>query len=151
MENQKTIDVLNSLIQINNDRMDGYDHASNETDESDLRDMFSVLSATSRKCNEELIEQVEELGGEPIEGTTASGKIYRVWMDVKAALTKKDRKAILDSCEYGEDWAVKTYENVLKDKTGDLTSELNQIVREQYQWIKKDHDKVRNMRDSVPA
>jgi len=29
-------------------------------------------------------------------------------MDVKAALTGKDRKAILNSCEYGEGWATNT-------------------------------------------
>lgn len=31
-------------------------------------------------------------------------------MDVKAALTGKDRKAILNSCEYGEDIAKDSYE-----------------------------------------
>lgn len=33
METAKTIDVLNELITINNDRIEGYQTASNETDE----------------------------------------------------------------------------------------------------------------------
>jgi hypothetical protein len=33
--------------------------------------------------------------GTPEEGTRITGKFFRVWMDVKAALTNKDRKAIL--------------------------------------------------------
>ena len=146
-----TIIALNSLIQINNDRLDGYQHASQETDEPDLKELFQVLSETSRKCNDELTEQVSKLGGTPTEGTTASGKIYRIWMDVKAAVTSRERKAILASCEYGEDWAVKTYDNVLKDNVTDLSAEQVQMIRDQYQWIKRDHDTVRNMRDAVAA
>ncbi|CAN5250106.1 hypothetical protein BH09BAC3_BH09BAC3_19330 [soil metagenome] len=147
----KTIVALNNLIQINNDRLNGYQHALKETEEGDLKDLFEVFSATSRKCNDELSEQVSKLGAIPTEGTTASGKFYRIWMDVKSALTNKDRKAILASCEYGEDWAVKTYDNVLKNNIDDLTPEQIQMVREQYQWIKRDHDTIRNMRDAVPA
>ncbi len=147
----KTIVALNNLIQINNDRLNGYQHALKETEEVDLKDLFEVFSATSRKCNDELSEQVSKLGATPTEGTTTSGKFYRIWMDVKSALTNKDRKAILASCEYGEDWAVKTYDNVLKDNINDLTAEQMQMVREQYQWIKRDHDTIRNRRDAVPA
>jgi uncharacterized protein (TIGR02284 family) len=151
MNNQKSIDLLNSLVQINNDRLDGYEHAIKETDESDLKNLFTRLSATSRKCNNELITEVGNLGGKATEGTTASGKLYRIWMDVKAAATKKDRKAILNSCEYGEDWAVKTYKTALNDTAANLPSDLKQMVRDQYEQIRSDHDKVKNLRDLVAA
>ncbi|MFV5690362.1 PA2169 family four-helix-bundle protein [Flavobacterium sp. ZT3R25] len=68
-------------------------------------------------------------------------------MDVKAALTGKDRKAILNSCEYGEDVAVNTYEKALKDDIEDLTSEQREMLEAQYRLIKADHDKVKNLRD----
>lgn len=110
MEREKTIDVLNSLITINNDRIEGYETASEGTEEHDLKTLFARFISTSQKCKRELIMEVRTLGGEVAEGTKTSGKIYRIWMDVKAALTGKDRKAILDSCEYGEDEAQDTYE-----------------------------------------
>ena len=70
-------------------------------------------------------------------------------MDVKSALTGKDRKAILNSCEYGEDVAVKTYKEVLENHAEDLTEDQLTMVEEQYNLIKADHDKVKSLRDSL--
>ncbi len=149
MENEKAIAVLNKLITINNDRIEGYQTASEETEEQDLKSLFSEFIANSEKCKRELITEVNRLGGEIAEGTKASGKFFRVWMDVKAALTGKDRKAILESCEFGEDEAKGTYEDVLQDDLGNLSAEQQNLVRAQHSILKADHDKVKSMRDSV--
>ena len=148
MSNEKSIDVLNTLIEINNDRIEGYETASKETDESDLKNLFASLIATSNKCKAELTEEVSRLGGTPIEGTKITGKFFRAWMDVKAALTGKDRKAILNSCEYGEDVAVATYDKALDNNLdGDLGVEQRSIILAQREWIKADHDQVKALRD----
>lgn len=149
MENQKSIDALNTLIEINNDRIEGYETASKETDETDLKTLFAQLAQTSEECREELVDEVEELGGTAAEGTKVSGKFFRVWMDVKAALTGKDRKAILSSCEYGEDVAVNAYRKVLEDDAEDLTPDQVNMLEEQYELIKSDHDTVKSLRDSL--
>jgi len=143
--NQKSIDVLNNLLEINNDRIEGYNTALKETKEPDLKNMFSQFAETSQKCKRELTAEVRNLGGTPIEGTLTSGKLYRAWMDVKAALTNKDRKAILNSCEFGEDVAVKNYEEALKNNpTG---SPLYKIINQQYDLIRAEHDKIKKLRD----
>lgn len=149
MENQKSIDALNTLIEINNDRIEGYEKASKETEEADLKTLFSQLAQTSHECNEELVSEVEDLDGTPAEGTKVSGKFFRVWMDVKAALTGRDRKAILNSCEYGEDVAVNTYKKVLENDAKELTKDQIAMVEEQYELIKADHDTVKSLRDSL--
>lgn len=149
METAKTIDVLNELITINNDRIEGYQTASNETDEQDLKTLFSVFIRNSQKCKTELEGEVTRLAGEVVEGTKTSGKFFRVWMDVKAAITGKDHKAILDSCEYGEDVAKGTYEKALKDDLAELSSEQQSMLKAQYSVIKADHDKVKSMRDAL--
>lgn len=149
MEKNKAIDVLNSLITINNDRIQGYETAMDETEDQDLKIMFGEFMQTSQKCKQELISEVNLLGGTPEEGTRVDGKIYRMWMDFKAAITGKDRKAILNSCEYGEDVAVNTYENVLEDKSSDLTPDQEALVSKQYNKIKADHNKIRTMRDAM--
>jgi len=149
MENQKSIDVLNTLIEINNDRIEGYETASRETEEPELKNLFAQLAQTSHECRAELAEEVEELDGTPAEGTKVSGKFFRVWMDVKVALTDKDRKAILDSCEYGEDAAVNTYKKVLENNAEDLAFDHFSIVEQQYKLIKADHDTVKSLRDSL--
>ncbi len=146
-KNQKSIDALNNLLEINNDRIEGYKHAIEETDESDLKHLFSQCAGTSYKCKLELTAEVEKLGGEPITGTRNTGKLYRTWMDLKAALTNKDRKAILNSCEFGEDVAVKNYESTLKDNN--LVDPAYTIINKQYSMIKEEHDKVRSLRDQL--
>ena len=147
MKNEKTIEVLNSLIIINNDRIQGYDTASKETDEQDLKTLFTQLSQTSQKCKQELVSEVNKLGGTPDEGTKTSGKFFRVWMDVKASITGKDRKAILNSCEFGEDVAVDTYTKVLRVNLDDLTTEQLKMINAQHALIKADHDKIKYLCD----
>ena len=146
MENDKSIDVLNSLITINNDRIQGYKTAIDETDDADLKSTFAKFIETSTNCKNELVSAVTKLGGKPDDGTRVDGKIYRAWMDFKALVTGKDRKAILNSCEYGEDVAVNTYQKALNDP--DLASEYQPLVSGQYNKIKADHDEVKAMRDA---
>jgi uncharacterized protein (TIGR02284 family) len=151
MEKDKTLDVLNSLIIINNDRIEGYETASKETNENDLKTMFASFIQTSQNCKQELLTEVFKLGGDEVEGTKLSGKFFRVWMDVKAALTGKDRKAILNSCEYGEDQAVETYNNALENNLENISPEQLIMVNTQRNLIKAVHDKVKSMRDALVA
>jgi uncharacterized protein (TIGR02284 family) len=144
-DNEKTIKILNDLLEVNNDRIEGYKHASDETRETDLKDLFSRLSETSSKFKSELIPEIQKLGGTPVDGTATTGKLYRVWMDVRAALTNRSRKAILRSCEMGEDVAVRNYEEALKDVPSG--SPIYQLINNQYKQIKSEHDWVRTLRN----
>ena len=145
MDNSKTIEVLNTLITINNDRIEGYETASKETEEQELKTLFAHFSTTSQKCKNDLATEVNRLGGTVAEGTLTSGKFFRVWMDVKAALSGKDRKAILDSCEYGEDVAKDTYKKALENDSEYLNDEQQAMVRAQHTLLVADHDKVKSM------
>ena len=147
MDKEKTIAVLNTLITINNDRIEGYETAADETEEQDLKTMFAQFSSTSQKCKQELKNEVSKLGGIPAKGTMTSGKFFRAWMDIKAALTGKDRKAILNSCEYGEDKAKDTYKKALENDLEDLNAEQQTMIKAQHTLLVADHDKVKMMRD----
>lgn len=146
---EKSIDALNKLLEINNDRHEGYEKALGETTEHELKILFADLARTSHKNIIELSDEISRLGGKPTEGTKVSGKFFRAWMDVKAALTGKDRKAILSSCEFGEDNAVDTYEKVIKNDFQYFTFDQGLMVKEQFALIQADHDKVRSLRDSA--
>lgn len=149
MENQKSIDALNELIEINNDRIEGYETAAKETKSGDLKRLFAELSDTSQHNLSELRAEVNRLGGKPEEGTRITGKFFRVWMDVKAALTGDDRGAILDSCEFGEDKALEAYEHAFEHHTDALTSEQLDMIRKQQTKLRADHDRVRALRDAA--
>lgn len=151
MKNEKTIEVLNTLITINNDRIEGYETAANETEEQDLKAFFSKLKQTSLHCNKELSAEVKKLGGTASDGTRTTGKFFRVWMDVKAAITGKDRKAILNSCEYGEDVAKDTYKDALENDAENLSAEQRAMIKAQHTLLVADHNKIKNMRDLLTA
>lgn len=149
MNNEKTADVLNMLIEINNDRIEGYETASNETEEDDLKELFSRLIKTSTKCKQELTQEVLRVGGTPMEGTRITGKFFRTWMDVKVALASDDRKAILNSCEYGEDAALNTYEEVLDNESEYLDENQINMIEYQFQLVEADHDEIKDLRDQL--
>lgn len=145
--NKNEIDELNNLLEINNDRIEGYKYASKETNEMDLKNLFSQLAENSQKCKQELISEIKRLGGTPIEGTRVTGKLYRAWMDIRAALSNKSRKAILKSCEFGEDIAIKNYEKAIKNIPSEST--IYGIISKQYAVLRADHDKIRDLRDAA--
>ena len=149
MNNEKMIDALNTLVQINNDRINGYETASKETEEQDLKTFFGTQLRTSQKCKQELTGEITNLGGTATESTKTTGKFFRVWMDVKAALTGKDRKAILSSCEFGESRATDTYEKTLKDVSEQLTIKQQTMIKAQYDLLKTDQEKVKSMHDAL--
>jgi uncharacterized protein (TIGR02284 family) len=148
--NENHVNALNKLVEINNDRVEGYERAADETDDNTLKPMFLEMSSQSRQFASQLGILIRELGGEPKEGTTSSGKLYRVWMDIKAALAGKDKKAIVSSCEYGEDVAKGAYKDFFEDDDAkDISERVRTIVQSQYTEIKKAHDQVRAMRDTL--
>jgi uncharacterized protein (TIGR02284 family) len=146
--NEKTIDVLNDLIRINNDRVEGYEKAVRETNENDvdLRNIFNRMAQESRNYTRELTEQVRRLGGEPASGTTASGKIYRTWMDIKSGFSRSERKSVLEECEFGEDAAQKAYDKAL-DPDNSLPPDVRTVVQEEKTNLRTAHDTIKNYRD----
>lgn len=150
MENKKEdiVDVLNGLVEINNDRIEGYQKASDETKDADLKSLFAAMADQSRTLRQQLSEEVIRLGGTPKEGTTSSGKLYRIWMDIRAALSTNDRKAVLSNCEFGEDAALEAYDKALKDE--DLQGSFDSgLVKNQRDELQKSHNKIRTLRDAV--
>jgi uncharacterized protein (TIGR02284 family) len=146
--NDNLTTVLNDLIRINNDRVVGYEKAADEARDIDvdLRAVFTRMSEESRQYAAELAQEVVKLGGDPATGTTNSGKIYRVWMDLKATFTGNSRQAILENCEYGEDAAQKAYDSALKSDA-EMNSDVRQLISNQKSSLKTSHDVIKKYRD----
>lgn len=143
---EKTTKALRELIIINNDRTEGYQRAAEEAKDGDLKIMFGKFSSQSKRFAEELSSFVTFDDVPEEDKTTNSGKLYRVWMDMKAALAGNNRKAVLTSCEFGEDVAKKTYDTVLEN-TEDIPSDALAVIRRQRTELQAAHDSVKSMRD----
>lgn len=146
--NERAAEIVNDLVKINNDRIEGYERAIKEAkdSDSDLKTTFEKMKRDSVQYKQELSNLARQLGAEPEQGTRADGKIYRVWMDLKATFTGNSRKSVLENCEFGEDAAQRAYKSALSEN--DLTPEVRQVVANQQQQLRVSHDTIRDMRDS---
>ncbi|MBS1524528.1 MAG: PA2169 family four-helix-bundle protein [Bacteroidetes bacterium] len=147
----KTLELLNDLVLINNDRIEGYERAlrevkENDTD-SDLEPVFLRLIDDSRRYKMQIGTEIQALGSDIEQGTTASGKLHRAWIAVKETFNGHDRRSILDECETGEDAIRNIYQDALEDDT--LPAYIIDMLDEQMQEILDAHEQIKSLRDSV--
>lgn len=152
MENtQATADVLNDLVQINNDRIEGYERAikdlRDDSNSTDLKSLFTTLIGESHQYKLELGTEIAALGKDIETGTSTSGKIHRAWLDVKAAFTSHDAHDILEECEFGEDAILKAYKGALEEEY--VPAHLRQIITRQQSELLDAHDEIKALRDGV--
>ena len=146
--NEKLIEALNGLIEINNDRVNGYEKAIEESKDLDvdLKTIFNGMATESRKYAGELSKIVSESGSTPADGTTNSGKVYRVWMDIKTMFSGHNRQSILELCEFGEDAAQRAYKAALASDA-EMSADIRQLITGQQEKLKTSHDIVKKYRD----
>lgn len=146
---EKTTDVLNELIELNNDRVAGFEKAiANIKDENiDLKAIFQEYAAQSRKFSQELTALNASYGEEAETGNTAAGTLHRAWIDVKSLFGGTDRASILSEAERGEDAIKKAYKTVLSE--GNVSGDVLQTVSAQAVEINAAHDKIKALRDAA--
>ena len=152
MENQeKTVEVLKDLIEINNDRADGFDKASSDlSDENiDLKATFDKLSSDSRTNVTELAGLVGRNGENPDTGNTVLGTLHRAWIDIKASFGGDDRHSILAECERGEGAIKKAYRDALQEN--ELGENVRSVLLKQQDGINISHDAIKALRDAHKA
>lgn len=142
-DNEKLVNTLNELVRINYDRVFGYEKAMEEVGDNDLdlRTLFNRNASQSRKYISELQQTVRGLGGEPVMDSTTRGKLFRVWMDFKATVMGKDRKSVLDSCAYGEEAALKAYDEAF-ETDAHLPDHIRVSIAEHKQSLKSAHSAI---------
>ena len=145
-ENEKSVGVLNDLIQTCKDGENGFKTASEHTTDLELKSLFQQYSAQRSELARELQTRVRNLGEDPKKSGSVSATLHRGWLDLKAAVTSEEPHAILAECERGEDIAVKAYREALDEYVDGATREL---IRRQYGLIQATHDRIKQLRDSV--
>lgn len=145
----KTTTILNELVEINNDRVAGFEKAiADINDENiDLKGVFLEYSSQSRKFSQELVALVAGLGEEAETGNSIAGTLHRAWIDVKALFGGSDRTSILNEAERGED-AIKAAYKLALEK-GELGGEALSTVSRQAEDIKAAHDAIKALRDAA--
>lgn len=148
---EQTVEILNDLVKIHNDRIAGYERAIKETpaEDSDLKHLFTSFIADSHQYKLALATEIQTYARDIENTTTTGGDIHRAWINVKAFFSGNNPKAVLEECEFGEDATQKAYQSALNDEN--LPAYIIDILSEQELRLKAAHDKVKALRDAARA
>lgn len=144
--------IINDLIQINNDRIAGYKTAldlAHSIRVDDLGVIFAKYINQSEQFISELISYVVLEGEEPTDSTMLSGKLFRLWMNIKVNISGNDRKSLLESCEKGEDAFRETYKKTLEEDRSFLTINAVNLIENQLDRQLVAHDEIKILSDSI--
>ncbi|HEX7870349.1 MAG TPA: DUF2383 domain-containing protein, partial [Chryseobacterium sp.] len=85
MQNEKTVSVLNDLLNITNDRIQGFSKVEDKVWDtySPVKGDYDQMVAQSQVMKSELLNLITERGGEPDNTGSTAGAIHRGWIDVK--------------------------------------------------------------------
>ena len=148
MEKSEVISTLNDLLKTTKDGQDGFRTCAEQVKGANLKSVFETAASRCDEGAAELKAKICSLGGEPAESGTASGSLHRAWTNIKSSITGMDDHAVLEECERGEDAAKNAYEAALKK---DLPPDIRTVIERQYQGVKENHDRVRDLRNSTRA
>ena len=134
------ISTLNTLIATTIDSVNGYEDSASNVDNTRFQQIFRERANERQQVVEQLRSEVRRLGGEPKEDGSFMGKTHQRWEDLKAAVTGRDEKAIINEVERGEDYLKEKFETALSD--GGLSGESRSVVERAYQSVRSGHDQI---------
>jgi uncharacterized protein (TIGR02284 family) len=141
------ISTLNTLIATTIDSITGYEDSAQNIDNERFREIFRQRAGERQKVVEELRGQVRRLGGNPEDDGSFLGKAHQRFEDLKAAITGRDEKAIINEVERGEDYLKEKFEAALNADT--LSGESRSVVESCYQSVRSGHDQMSQLKHGM--
>jgi uncharacterized protein (TIGR02284 family) len=137
------ISALQDLSARAHDSEQGYRRSAQDASDSDLKQQFEQLAEERSAMAAELDRLLRENGGEPgATGGSLTGAAHRMWTDLRAALSRNNRQAILAEVVRGESAAEEAYDDALRH---DLPIDVRQVVREQHRRVRETRNRYRSM------
>ncbi len=146
---QDQISTLNTLIATLIDSVKGYEDAAQNIDSERLRQLFREGATERNRVIEDLRGEVRQLGGDPRDEQSLMGQAHQRFLDLKAAITGRDEKAVVNEVERGEDYLKEKFEGALE--SGDLTGDARAAVESAYQSVRKGHDRMSALKHGLEA
>lgn len=111
----KQVELLNDLITKSRDAEEGYEEASKHVNDPQLKATLLEYSSQRFRFRNNLELALSDLNASPEEGNSVASNIHRAWMDLKSAIATNEDNAILNEVIRGEEYALETYQEVLKE------------------------------------
>lgn len=147
MDRTAEVSTLETLTTTLIDSINGYEDAAKNIDNSRFQQIFRERASERQQVVESLRSEIRRLGGEPPNEGSFMGKTHQTWLDLKAAVTGRDDKRIVNSVEAGEDYLKEKFETALNE--GDLGSETRQVVESAYQSVRSGHDQISQLKHGM--
>lgn len=143
--NNPTVSTLNDLLQITNDRIEGFNKVEDKVWEKypNLKSDYNNMVDQSQKMRLELKSLISERNGDADDSTTVAGGLHRTWIDVKNAFSSDNAESTLENVTFGENAAIEAYEKALD--SGDLCPESSRVVKDQLHSLKASYEKFKNL------
>ena len=148
-ETSHDIRTLNGLIASTIDSVDGYRTSATDVDSPKLAELFTARAGERSSVAEQLRAEVTKLGGNPEDDGTILAAGHRAFVNLKAAVTKRDDEAVIAEVERGEDHIKAKYEDALKDT--DLAPATRSLIETAYGSVKSGHDQMRDLKHHMTA
>ena len=146
-EHSTEISTLNTLIATTIDSINGYEDSAKNIDNERFREIFRQRANERQQVVQELRSEVRRLGGDPEDGGSFMGKAHQRFEDLKAAVTGRNEKSIINEVERGEDYLRDKWQAALQ--SGDLKGESHDLVQRCYQSIKSGHDQMSELKHGL--
>jgi uncharacterized protein (TIGR02284 family) len=141
------ITALNTLTTTLIDSVNGYEDAAANTENQQFQQLFRERATERRQVVEDLRAEVRRAGGEPSDDGSFMGQTHQRWLDLKAAVTGRDDKAIINEVERGEDYLKEKFETALN--SDELTGESRAAVERAYQSVREGHDRMSQLKHGM--
>ena len=148
-EHSDTISTLNTLIATTIDSITGYEESAQNIDNDRFRQIFRQRANERQHVVESLRAEVRRLGGNPEDDGSFLGKAHQRFEDLKAAVTGRDEKAIINEVERGEDYLKDKFETALNSDT--LDGESRAVVERCYQSVRSGHDQMSQLKHGMES
>ena len=139
MDNSKTIDALNNLLQITNDRIKGFEMVEKKVigTNNDLKVQYEMAVTAAYGMRSELSSLIRGKGGDENNTSTVAGGLHRTWIEVKNSLLGDREESTLENVTFGEKASIEAYEKALE--SGDLDENSTTEVKYQLEKIRESY------------
>jgi uncharacterized protein (TIGR02284 family) len=142
------VGTLETLTTTLIDSVNGYRDSAQNAEGTRFQELFRRNADERSQIVEELRAEITRLGGNAPDDGSFLGATHQRFLDLKAAVTGRDDKAIINEVERGEDYLKEKFETALK---ADLAPETRSIIERAYQSVRKGHDQISSLKHGLEA
>lgn len=147
--NNAGLGTLETLTTTLIDSVNGYRDAAQNAEGTRFQELFRRNADERSRIVEELRAEITRLGGNAPDDGSFLGATHQRFLDIKAAVTGRDDKAIINEVERGEDYLKEKFEAALN--ATDIAPESRSIIERAYQSVRQGHDQISSLKHGLEA